>query len=108
MTSTEKIATAAPRPRTPGKVFTAKEKAQAVLSVWSGRRKPSAVSKVLGVNWAILNMWEKMAIVGILKALGAEEQELAAQQGLNLGSRLERLLTVPEQVAEVPATPKEA
>jgi hypothetical protein len=61
----------------------------------------------MGMNWGILNMWEKLAITGILKSLGAEEQDLTAQQGLCLGSRLERLLALPEKKEE-PIAPKEA
>jgi hypothetical protein len=56
----------------------------------------------------VLNIWEKLAITGILKALGAEEQELAAQQGLSLGGRLERLLRMPGQSEQAQETPKEA
>jgi hypothetical protein len=106
MTTQEKTTTTQVR-RQPAKVYAAKEKAQAILSVWSGRRKPSAVSKAMGINWGILNMWEKLAITGILKSLGAEEQELTEQQGLSLGSRLERLLASPEKKEE-PIVPKEA
>ena len=105
MTTQEKTTTKVRKQ--PRKVYAAKEKAQAILSVWSGRRKPSAVSKAMGIPWAILNMWEKLAITGILKSLGAEEQELTEQQGLCLGNRLERLLALPEKKEE-PIVAKEA
>lgn len=82
--------------RRPRKVFGAREKAQAVLAVWSGRRKPAAVCKSLGTTWGALNAWEKVALAGILKALGLEKPAAAAADGLTLGSRLEKLLAVPE------------
>jgi len=52
-------------------------------------------------------MWERLALTGILKSLGAEEPELTEQQGLCLGSRLERLFALPEKKEE-PIVPKEA
>jgi len=90
MTTTQEKA--AKRPR---KVFSAREKAQAVLAVWSGRRKPAAVCKGLGTTWGALNAWEKVALGGILKALGLETP-VAETAGLCLGNRLEKLLAVPE------------
>lgn len=82
--------------RRPRKAFSAQEKAQAVLSVWSGRRKPAAVCKSLGIAWGLLNSWEKSALGGILKALGLETP-LVETTGLSLGTRLEKLLAVPEK-----------
>jgi len=76
------------------KVYSAQEKAQAVLSVWSSRRKPSAVCKSLGIAWGLLNSWERVALGGIQKALG-QEFPLAEMAGLPLGTRLEKLLNVP-------------
>ena len=78
------------------RTFSAREKAQAVLAVWSSRRKPAAVCKGLGITWGALNGWEKSALDGILKALG-QEPPVAAVAGLSLGTRLEKLLAVPEQ-----------
>lgn len=84
--------------RRPRKVFIAREKAQAVLAVWSGRRKPAAVCKSLGTTWGALNAWERVALGGILKALGLETP-VAETAGLCLGNRLEKLLAVPETTA---------
>lgn len=78
------------------RVFSAREKAQAVLAVWSGRRKPSAVCRSLGTTWGAVNAWEKNALSGILKGLG-QEAPPAAVAGQSLGSRLEKLLAEPEQ-----------
>jgi len=89
MTTTQEKATRRAR-----QVFSAREKAQAVLSVWSGRRKPSAVCRSMGIAWGLLNSWEKSGLHGILKALG-QEQVVPELGGLALGTRLEKLLTVP-------------
>jgi hypothetical protein len=51
------------------RLHSAKEKAQAVLALWSGRRSTSALTKELGVPWAILNLWEQRALAGMLTAL---------------------------------------
>ena len=72
------------------RVISAKEKAQAVLAVWSSRRNTARVCRELGVNWGILRSWEKRSLSGILTALGGEAQS-AGPQG-ELGCRLESLL----------------
>ena len=81
------------------KVFSAQEKAQAVLSVWSSRRQPSAICKSLGIAWGLLNSWEKSALGGIQKALG-QETPVMEPAGLCLGNRLERLMGIPEETTE--------
>lgn len=86
------------RQRRPMKVYSAQEKSQAILSVWSSRRKPAAACKALGINWAVLNNWEKTAFVGMLRALGPEEP--VQGQGPELGRRLEKLLAGPEKAVE--------
>jgi len=88
MTTTQEKAARKPR-----KVFSAQEKAEAVLSVWSSRRKPAAVCKSLGIAWGLLNSWEKVALGGIQRSLGQESPVETA--GLPLGTRLERLLNMP-------------
>lgn len=95
MTTAEKTSATAVRQRKPAKVYTALEKVQAVLSVWSGRRKPGAVCRSMGIAWGLLNSWEKSALGGILKALGLETPAAEAA-GLALGVRLEKLLAEPE------------
>ena len=72
-------------------VYSAREKAGAVLAVWSGRRSPSRVCREAGTSWGLLNSWEKRALLGIYRALGGVE--LPAKRQGELGSRLEGLLT---------------
>jgi len=86
------------------RVFTAKEKCQAVLALWSGRRSAAALTKELGVPWAILNLWEKRALAGALTALDPLWKQ--PEEGpLRLPNRLERLMeqTLKPALAAVPA-----
>jgi len=79
------------RRRQANRAHSAKEKAQAVLSVWSARRSPSALTKELGVPWSAINQWEKRALSGMLTALdptwklGVEDQPI-------LPRRVEKLI----------------
>ena len=49
--------------------FSAQEKCEAVLAVWTERRRPSAICRELEINWAQLNQWQDQALEGMLKAL---------------------------------------
>jgi len=73
------------------RVVSARAKAQAVLAVWSGRRKASQICRELGVNWGSLNGWERKGLQGIHRAMGGEELTLPARE--DLGQRLEKLMT---------------
>ena len=90
------------------RVISAKEKAQAVLAVWSSRRNTARVCRELGVNWGILRSWEKRSLSGILTALGGEEMPVSPQG--ELGYRLESLLTglTSTVVPLPPSSPSEA
>lgn len=72
------------------RVVSARAKAQAVLTVWSGRRNTSQVCRELGVNWGSLNGWERKGLQGIHKAMGGEELTSPVQG--ELGRRLEGML----------------
>lgn len=86
------------------RVVSAREKAAAVLAVWSGRRNPARVCRELGVSWGLVNSWEKRALIGIFRALGGLALPLSRQG--ELGNRLEGLLTelkpsaIPERETE--------
>lgn len=73
------------------RTFSAMEKAEAVLSIWSERRRPSEVYKEYGVKWAHLNHWQNKALEGMLKELepknSKEEEKIPA-----IGDRLKKLL----------------
>jgi len=80
------------RRRRPRRVYSAREKAQAVLALWSGRRNPSRLARELEVTWAALNQWEQQALAGMLTALDPGWKQAAAEQP-NLPPRLEKLIT---------------
>jgi transposase-like protein len=71
--------------------YSAREKAAAVLALWSGRRSPSRIGRELGINWGTLNGWAQSGLLGMLKALGGEP--LPARPQGELGRRLEQMLS---------------
>lgn len=73
------------------RVYSAKEKAQAVLAVWSGRRSPSALTKEMGVPWTAINTWEKRALNGMLTALDPTWKQGEEDQP-SLPPRVEKLI----------------
>ena len=99
----EQAAGTEPKKR-PTPAHSAKEKAQAVLALWSGRRSPSALSRELEVPWAIINTWEKRALSGMLTALDPTWKQAAEEQP-SLPRRLERLI---EQTVKPAATAEPA
>jgi hypothetical protein len=73
------------------RVYSAKEKAQAVLALWSGRRGAAALMKELSVPWGSLNGWEKRALAGMLTALDPTWKQVEAGQP-SLPRRVEKLI----------------
>jgi len=71
--------------------YSAKEKAQAVLALWSGRRNPSALTRELQAPWAVINTWEKRALAGMLTALDPTWKQAAEAQP-SLPRRVEKLI----------------
>ena len=80
-------------PRTPRekRQFNATEKVQAVLSIWTERRKPSEVCKELSINWANLRHWENRALEGMMEALEPRTRK-DEERGPALGTKLQRML----------------
>jgi hypothetical protein len=73
------------------RVYSAREKTQAVLALWSGRRSPAALTKELEVPWGLLNTWEKRALAGMLTALDPNWKQ--AEEGQpSLPRRVEKLI----------------
>jgi len=99
----EQAAGTEPRKRQ-SRVYSAKEKAQAVLALWSGRRNPSALTRELEVPWAIINTWEKRALTGMLTALDPTWKQVEEGQP-SLPRRLEKLI---EQTLKPVATAEPA
>jgi transposase-like protein len=69
--------------------YSAQQKAEAVLSVWSERRGPSEVCREMGVAWTILNQWQQRALEGMLQAL---EPRVSLDKGPALSPRLRQML----------------
>jgi hypothetical protein len=69
--------------------YNAQQRAQAVLSVWSERRRPGEVCQDLGIRPAVLSHGEKRALAAMLKAL---ESQTRLEPGPALSPKLERLL----------------
>ena len=71
--------------------FTAREKSEAVLAVWSERRKPSELCRELGINYAMLLGWQRQGLEAMMRALEPRTKS-AEQKGAALGPKLEKLL----------------
>jgi hypothetical protein len=87
-------------------VYNAKEKAEAVLALWSGRRNTSALTKEMGAPWAMLHEWEKRALNGMLSALDPTWKKPQEGQPA-LPNRLEKLIEQtlnPAAVSQPPAS----
>ncbi len=69
--------------------YNAQQRAQAVLSIWSERRRPGEVCQDLGISPAVLSTWEKRALAAMLKALDSQTR---LEAGPVLSPKLERLL----------------
>ena len=69
--------------------FTAQQRVQAVLAVWTERRRPVEVCRELAITEKVLSQWEKRALSGMLKALDAQTR---LEAGPALSPKLERLL----------------
>src|SRR6266852_637178 len=67
----------------------AQQRAQAVLSIWTERRRPREVCQELAISPAALFHWEKRALAAMLKAL---ESQTRLEPGPALSPKLERLL----------------
>ncbi|MEI6415378.1 MAG: transposase [Pseudomonadota bacterium] len=73
------------------KVYNAHQRAQAVLAVWTERRRPAEICRQMSINSALLGQWQERAMAGMLEALQPRcrtEQQL----GPSLAGKLERLL----------------
>ena len=69
--------------------YSAQQRAQAVLSIWSERRHVREVCRELAIHPSRLYAWEKQALGAMLKAL---EPVARQEPGPALSPKLERLL----------------
>ena len=68
---------------------TAEEKCQAVLTLWTERRKPGEICREMGVTWGVLQQWQDRAMEGMLLAL---QPRVQVERGIALNPRLAVLL----------------
>ncbi|MBL9169045.1 MAG: transposase [Verrucomicrobiales bacterium] len=74
--------------------FSATEKAQAVLAVWTERCKPSEVCRQMQINSMTFQYWQRRAMEGMLQAL---EARVNLAKGEALSPRLQALLSHRQQ-----------
>ena len=76
--------------RKPYVQHTAQQKCEAVLAVWTERRKPSQVCKELGVTWSQLSTWQDRSLEAMLEALEPRRGRTDEEQS-KLTKSLEKL-----------------
>jgi transposase-like protein len=79
-----------PRQRRPAPSFSATEKAQAVLAVWTDRCKAAEVCRQLQIKFMTFQHWQRRAMEGMLQAL---ESRVNLARGEALSPRLQALLS---------------
>lgn len=102
-------------------VHSAQQKCQAVLALWTGRRRPSEIGKELNVPSNLLQAWQERAMEGMLKALEPRTrrqedrgpiladrlQKMLERKAVLLGNRMARMNTgkPPKSAQEKPSAP---
>ncbi len=81
--STESTAKKEPLP------YTAQQRVQAVLAVWTERRRPADLCQELAISPKVLSQWEQRALAAMLQAL---EVPTRLEPGPALSPKLERLV----------------
>jgi hypothetical protein len=69
--------------------YSAQEKVQAVLTVWTDRCKPVDLCRQMKINWGTFSHWQQRAMEGMLQAL---EPRVDLAKGPALSPRLQALL----------------
>ena len=72
-------------------IRSAREKCQAVLAIWTGRRRPSEICKELAIPSNLLSCWQERAMEGMLQALEPRTRK-QEDRGPMLAPRMEKLL----------------
>ena len=74
--------------------YSAQEKAQAVLSVWTERASPAEICRQMNINWVTFQQWQHRAMEGMLQALTSH---VNLAKGGALSARLQNLLSKQQQ-----------
>ena len=69
--------------------YTAQQRVQAVLSLWTERRRPADLCQELAISPKVLAHWEERALTAMLQAL---ETPTRREPGPALSPKLERLV----------------
>jgi hypothetical protein len=69
--------------------YGAMQKCQAVLSIWTERRRPAEICRELQIPWMVLSHWQRRAMEGMLQAL---EPRVRLEKGPALSPRLQAML----------------
>ena len=69
--------------------YTAQQRVQAVLSLWTERRRPADLCQELAISPKVLAHWEERALAAMLRAL---ETPTRLEPGPALSPKLERLV----------------
>jgi hypothetical protein len=69
--------------------YNAQQRVQAVLSIWTERRRPAEVCQELAISPKVLSHWEARALAAMLQALEARTRR---EPGAALSPKLERLV----------------
>ncbi len=85
------------KPRLQSPSYSAQEKAQAVLSVWTERCKAAELCRQLKINWLTFDQWQQRAMEGMLQAL---EPRVNLAKGQALSPRLLALLQKRQTAAQ--------
>ena len=76
--------------------YSAQEKVQAVLAVWTERASPAEICRQLNINWVTFQQWQHRAMEGMLQALTSH---VNLARGGALSARLQNLLSKHQQAA---------
>jgi len=69
--------------------WSAAQRVEAVLKIWSERSTPSQICREMDITWTILNHWQQRAMEGMLQAL---EPGVRLDKGQALSPRLQELI----------------
>jgi transposase-like protein len=86
----EKTAEGAVKGKKERVVHSARERVEAVLAIWTERRRPAEVCRGLGLKEVVLQQWQDRALRGMLDAL--EPKGTGTGRGPMLPARLEKQL----------------
>ena len=77
--------------------YSAQEKVQAILTVWTELRKPAEICRQMKVTWITFRQWQDRAMEGMLQAL---EPRVNLARGEALSPRLVALLQKRQTAAQ--------